>query len=207
MITSSFCLFLNHLLAQEPWAIRLLKQHADKVACFDVSLFQITVRIGSDGLLQTLTQAELESLAVNVKILVKPSDLPLILQNREHAVSYVKIEGDADFANTISQISQGLRWDVEENLSKVFGDIAAVRLVASGKQLISTAQKTHQHLQENLAEYFLEENPLLVRPSEVDIFSKQVVKTRDDVERFAKRIERLEKMGFENKRRIESEEK
>ena len=207
MISTSFCLFLNHLLAQEAWAIRLLKQHADKVACFDLSLFQITVRIGSDGLLQTLTQAELEPLAFNVKILVKPSDLPLILQNRERAVSYVKIEGDADFANAISQISQGLRWDVEEDLSKVFGDIAAVRLVAGGKSLINTAQQTHQNLQENLAEYFLEENPLLVRPSEVGLFAKQVIKTRDDVERFGKRIERLEKMVLENKKRIESEEK
>ena len=73
--------------------------------------------------------------------------------------------------------------------------------------MVSAAQKTHQNLQENLAEYFLEENPLLVRPSEVDLFAKQVIKTRDDVERFGKRIERLEKMVLENKRRIESEEK
>ena len=124
MISTSFCLFLNHLLAQEPWAIRLLKQHVDKVACFDLSLLQITVRIGSDGLLQPLAslqpakQTELESSNFDVKIIVKPSDLPLILQNRERAVSYVKIEGDADFANTISQISQGVRWDVEEDLVK-----------------------------------------------------------------------------------------
>jgi ubiquinone biosynthesis protein UbiJ len=43
-----------------------------------------------------------------------------------------------------------------------------------------------------VAEYFLEENPMLVRPQAVSDFADEIAKLRDDVERIAKRIEKLE---------------
>lgn len=204
MISSTFSFFLNHLLTQEPWAARLLQQHAGKVACFDLELLQLKVQVCADGLIQAVpTLPDANSNTNNVTIRIKLSDLPLILQNRERAVSYVKIEGDADFANTISQLSQDLRWEVEEDLSKIVGDVAAVRMVNAGQGALKSIQKTHQSMQENVAEYFLEENPLLVRPSEVQTLAQQVVKTRDDVERLAKRIERVEKMRSEKQKQLE----
>lgn len=193
MIATPFILFVNHLLAQEPWAAARLQKHAGKTACVDVELFQLRVKIGADGLLQVAAD-ETEANADQVVLRIKAADLPLIAQNRERAVSYVKIEGDADFANALSQLSQDLRWEAEEDLSKLFGDVAAVRMVATGKSLLENAKRTHQNLQENLAEYFLEENPMLVRPQAVRAFGEQVNKTRDDVERLMKRLERLEKM-------------
>nr|WP_315467630.1 SCP2 sterol-binding domain-containing protein [uncultured Undibacterium sp.] len=193
MISTPFILFVNHLLAQEAWAAARLQKHAGKTACIDVELFQLRVKIGVDGLLQAADD-KTEANADQVILKIKPADLPLIAQNRERAVSYVKIEGDADFANALSQLSQDLRWEAEEDLSKLFGDVTAVRMVATGKSLLENAKRTHQNLQENLAEYFLEENPMLVRPQAVHAFGEQVSKTRDDVERLMKRLERLEKM-------------
>ena len=193
MIATPFILFVNHLLAQELWAAARLQKHAGKTACIDIDLFQLRVKIGADGLLQA-AEDKSEAFPDQVILRIKPADLPLIAQNRERAVSYVKIEGDADFANTLSQLSQDLRWEAEEDLSKLFGDVAAVRMVATGKNIVESAKRTHQNLQENLAEYFLEENPMLVRPQAVRAFGEQVNKTRDDVERLMKRLERLEKM-------------
>jgi ubiquinone biosynthesis protein UbiJ len=193
MISTPFILFVNHLLAQEPWAAARLQKHAGKTACIDIELFQLRVKVGADGLLQA-AEVNSETNPDQVTLSIKPADLPLIAQNRERAVSYVKIEGDADFANTLSQLSQDLRWEAEEDLSKLFGDVAAVRMVATGKSIFENAKRTHQNLQENLAEYFLEENPMLVRPQAVRAFGEQVNKTRDDVERLMKRLERLEKM-------------
>ena len=100
---------------------------------------------------------------------MQPSDLPLIMQNRERAFSYVKIEGDADFANTISQLSQSLRWEAEDDLSKVVGDIAATRIVSGVHTAVNTAKALHQSVTENIAEYFLEENPLLIRPQALSL--------------------------------------
>jgi len=121
------------------------------------------------------------------------SDVPLILANRDRAVSYVKIEGDADFANTLSQLSQSLRWDAEEDLSKLVGDIAATRLVSGVKATLAAAQVAQQQLAENVAEYFLEEQPMLIRPRVMQEFSSEVVKLRDDLERLSKRIAKMER--------------
>ncbi|WP_211466762.1 ubiquinone biosynthesis accessory factor UbiJ [Collimonas silvisoli] len=178
---------VNHLLAQEPWAQRILASHAGKVACFDGGAVKLSWQVSADGLLQ----APSPDAAVNVTIRVNLADLPLIVQNQERAFSYVKIDGDADFANAISQVSQGLRWDAEQDLSKLVGDIAAVRIVAGGNALIAGALATQKKLAENVAEYFLEEQPMLVRPQAVADFTNDVTKLRDDLERLAKRINKL----------------
>jgi len=118
--------------------------------------------------------------------------LSQILQHRDRAFSYVTIEGDADFANAISQVSQSLHWEVEEDLGKLVGDIAAMRIVASAKSAFQTMKSTHQAFTENVAEYLVEEKAVLVRPQEIKDFSADVIKLRDDVERIVKRIEKLE---------------
>ncbi len=190
MISSPFTLFVNHLLEPESWARARLQKHAGKLACIDLEVLQIRVRVGADGMLQAEPKSDAQE---DVKLKIKLADVPLILQDQTRAVSTVKIEGDADFGNTISQLSQDLRWEIEDDLSPLVGDIVARRLVSSAQQFTQGLRKAHQSLQENLADYFLEENPLLVRPIAVRAFAEQVNKTRDDVERLMKRIERLEK--------------
>lgn len=194
-LNSTFAHFVNHLLAQEFWAKSKLQTHAGKIVCIDLQALVLRLKVTSDGMLaeaETKTDNNGEGLA-DVTIRVKLSDLPLIVQNRERAFSYVKVEGDADFANTISHLSQNLRWEAEDDLSKLFGDVAAVRMVSVAKTLMQSAQQTHQAIQENLAEYFLEENPMLVRPSAVQAFGAEVNKCRDDVERLIKRVDKLER--------------
>ena len=188
-LNSTFALFVNHLLAQEAWAKSKLQAHAGKIACIDLQAIALRIKVAADGM---LVEAEADAQA-DVTIRLRLSDLPLIAQNRERAFSYVKVEGDADFANTISHLSQHLRWEAEEDLSKLFGDVAAVRMVSTAKSIVQTAQQAHQAIQENLAEYFLEENPMLVRPVAVQAFGVEVNKCRDDVERLIKRLEKLER--------------
>jgi ubiquinone biosynthesis protein UbiJ len=178
---------LNHLLAQESWARALLAPHAGKIAAFDAGAVKLRLQVGADGLLELPTDEEMAAVTIRVRL----SDLPLILQNRERAFSYVKIEGDADFANTISQVSQSLRWEAEEDLSRIVGDIAAARLASSAQAAVQSAKSLHRSITENLAEYFLEENPMLMRPQAVSAFTDDVTRLRDDVARLAKRIEKL----------------
>jgi ubiquinone biosynthesis protein UbiJ len=178
---------INHLLSQEPWAREKLSPHIGKTACLNAGVAAVKLKVRSDNLLESV---DVDSPA-NVTIHVKLSDLPLIMQNRDRAFSYVKVEGDADFANTLSQLSQSLRWEAEEDLSRWVGDIAATRIVSGAKSAFETAKATHQTVVENVAEYFLEENPMLMRPQSITDFSGDVAKLRDDVERLAKRIEKL----------------
>ena len=180
---------VNHLLAQEPWALRTLAAHAGKIACIDGGALILKWQVTVDGLLQ----APPAGIAPNVTIRLKLSDLPLMAQNPDRAFSYVNIEGDADLANAISQVALGLRWDAERDLSKLIGDIAAVRLVEGAKATMSALQSTHKKMAENLAEYFLEEKPLLIRPHVVADFTHAVTTLRDDLARLTKRIERIER--------------
>ena len=179
---------LNHLLAQEPWARRQLALHMGKLACIDAGAAQLRLRVTGDGYVEA---APAEAVA-NVTIRVKLSDLPLIVQNRERAISYVKIEGDAEFANAISQLSKSLRWDAEHDLERVVGPIAAVRLVAGARAGVAALLQGQKKISENVAEFLLEERPVLVRSSAAAEFASGVTRMRDDVERLAKRIARLE---------------
>lgn len=178
---------INHLLAREPWAREQLARHAGKVALFDADAVTFGLRVAVDG----MVEAADANAQQNVTIRIKLSDLPLIAQNRERAFSYVQIEGDADFANTISTLSQSLRWEAEEDLSRLIGDIAAARLVGGARFAFDAARATQRKFVENVAEYFLEENPMLVRQQILADFSSDVTRLRDDVERLAKRIEKL----------------
>lgn len=179
---------LNHLLAEEPWASQQLQLHADKVVCIDLSVYLLRIKITSQGYLEAASAVS----KANVTIHIKPADIPLILQDMQRAISYVKLEGDADLAQTVSEIGKNLRWDAEHHLSRLFGDIAGPRLTNSGKAVLASLQSNVQKCQENLAEYFLEENPLLIRPERVAEFRQDVNQLRDDVERLFKRIEKLE---------------
>jgi ubiquinone biosynthesis protein UbiJ len=179
---------INHLLAQEAWARDALAMHAGKEACIDASTITVRLRVTADGMVEASNADD----AANVTIRVKLADLPLIAQNRDRAFSYVKIEGDAEFANTISQLSKGLRWEAEHDLERFVGQIAANRLVGGARSVFAAARVGQQKVAENVAEYFLEENPLLIRPAMVDDYASEVSRLRDDVERTAKRIARLE---------------
>lgn len=186
-VTAPISVALNHLLRQEKWARDKLIVHAGKVACFTAGTLSLQMRIDADGLVSTAAPDE----SVAVKITVRAADLPLILQNPGAAFSKVRIEGDADFANTISQVAKGVRWDVAGDLAKVVGDVAAERLVKGAVSGAVSLKQIVQKFMENTAEYLLEEKPMLVRPAGVADFTDEVTRLRDDIERLAKRIERL----------------
>ena len=179
---------INHLLAQEAWARAALARHAGKEACIDTGHLQLRMLVAADGMLE----ASRGEGPAGVTIRVKLTDLPLIAQDRSRALSYVKIEGDAEFANTISQLANGLRWDAEHDLERAIGPIGARRVAEGARQALGLANGAGRRLAENLAEFLAEERPVLVRPAQREEFAAEVVRLRDDVERTAKRIARLE---------------
>jgi ubiquinone biosynthesis protein UbiJ len=178
---------LNHLLSQEQWAREKLAAHQGKVACLDAGMLPVRLKVAADGLLQSAGADEAPAVTIRLSL----ADLPLILQDRERAFSRVTVEGDAEFANVISQLSQSLRWEAEEDLAKVVGDVAAVRMVEGARQALGGIRSLHRKFAENAAEYLLEESPTLVRKQEAATFAADVNRLRDDAERLAKRIERL----------------
>ena len=187
-------LAINHVLSQEPWALLQLQNHSNKIAHINLELLVIRLQISPAGLFQSPPNEAPADVTIHINL----ADVPLILQDKERAISYIKIQGDASLAQTFSEISKNLPFDFEHYLSQLMGNssagqIAAMRVTQTSKAVLSHLKSNAQKFQENVAEYFLEENPMLIRPVKVNEFAQEVSKVRDDVERLMKRIEKLEK--------------
>ena len=100
-------------------------------------------------------------------------------------------KGDAEFASAISRVAANIEWDVEEDLSRVFGDIAAHRLAQAGRSAAAWPKQAAQSLAASASEYLTEEAKLLVTPLQAAEFVREVDELRDAVERLEKRIDRL----------------
>ena len=183
---------LNHLLSQQPLAAERLRPFAGQAVEIRCPPFpDLRLTILESGLLGR-AQGETAS-ALVVKL--KPGALPLLLTRDEAARGQIEIEGPADLAGAVDALFRNLAWDIEEDLSKMFGDVVAHRLASGGKALAAWQREAALRLAENLAEYWVEEQPLLVRPHDAGKFSREVEALRDETARLEKRIERLESSG------------
>jgi ubiquinone biosynthesis accessory factor UbiJ len=179
---------LNHLLRQQLWAVERLKPFVGQVVEFRCPPFpDLRLRITDEGLLDRARTEAASTLVVKLT----PGVLPFLLARDETARKQVEIEGSADLASTVDHLFRNLTWDVEEDLSRVFGDIVAHRLASGGRAFAAWQREAVLRLAENLAEYWTEERPLLARPADVESFCRNVDTLRDDVARIEKRIERL----------------
>lgn len=133
-----------------------------------------------------------ENAEADVVLSLTPGILMRILASDEAAFNLVDISGSTAMAAEIGYLAKNIRWDVEEDLSRVVGDIAAHRLVQTGEAFWSWRKKSLLGLAQTMVEYWTEERPLLAKPMPVQKFIREVDLLRDDAERLEKHIARLE---------------
>ena len=111
---------INHLLARQPALQATLAAHKGKVACVAIGALTLRLQVAADGLLtapsESANHPDTEA-NPNVTIRISPADVPQILANRARAFSYVSLEGDADFAKSISEIANNLHWVAQAEAS------------------------------------------------------------------------------------------
>jgi len=116
-----------------------------------------------------------------------------LLTHDEDAYSEISISGDYAFAEELIYISKNLHWDVEQELSKITGDIFAHRIVQTSEDIKCWHSKTIQNLSAALAEYWLEEQPLLAKSSHTKEFITDVNALSNEMELLEIRIEKISK--------------
>jgi ubiquinone biosynthesis protein UbiJ len=187
MIPAIYIPAINHLLRQNSWAAPRLQPHAGKVVrveTFPVPMLISVTEIGEAA-------AAAPDATADVSIRLTPGHL-LRLAARDATVwNDIKAEGDAEFAAALNHIARNLRWDIEEDLSRVFGDIAAHRVVETGRKLDNWGRQGAENIARSFAEYWTEERPLIACRAEVAQFARDVDALRDDLARVEKRVERL----------------
>jgi len=105
----------------------------------------------------------------------------------------VQIEGDTHLAQALGDLMGGLDVDWEEQLSRLVGDGLARQV---GDQIRSAgrwSRRTSDAFNSDLRDYLQEEARLLPSRYEIRAFLNDVDRVRDDVERLAVRVERLNK--------------
>lgn len=180
--------FVNHVLRAEQWALERLQPFAGKTAQFRVPPFSFVFLIQENGELGRAA----ESAVADVVLSFSPGILLRILAADEAAMNLVDVSGNTAMAAEIGYIAKNIRWDVEEDLSRVVGDILAHRLVQTGEKFRDWGKQSIFGVAQTLVEYWTEERPLLAKPLQVQKFIREVDLLRDDAERLEKRIARLE---------------
>ena len=104
----------------------------------------------------------------------------------------IRISGNADFADALGFVLRQLRWDGEEALSRLIGDIAAHRAVSTAREVATWHRNTARNVVENLVEYFGEERPLVVKKAALEDLAGDTAALRDDLARLEKRLRKLE---------------
>jgi ubiquinone biosynthesis protein UbiJ len=105
----------------------------------------------------------------------------------------VHIQGDAEVAQTFSELLKHARPDLEEELSRLIGDVAAHQVGNAARSVLSFAQRAATTFAQNVSEYLQEESRDTPSRTEADEFIAGVDKLRDDVERLEARIAELER--------------
>ena len=179
---------VNHLLRANSWARERLKPFAGKTARFDCPPFNLALTVLENG---EVAAADTGATAPDVTVRLTPGLMLRVMTRDETAYTAIGIDGDTGFAAAIRHITNNLRWDAEEDLSRIFGDIVAHRMVQTGRTLDQWRAQSFDNLIRSFAEYWTEEQPLIARTHEVAQFNRDVDALRDDVARFEKRLETL----------------
>lgn len=179
--------FLQHITKQNNWSRQHLLAYAGKVVQFNIALIKTKLLILEDGSLGVAPN----NADVDASIHIPPSLALRLMAKDEAAKMLIKVEGDTHLAAELGKVLQHIRWDVEEDLSKVIGDIPANKMASASKKVASTAKEQVINVAEMLAEYWQEEKPVLAKKWQVEQFNTAVDILRSDFTRLEKRLAKL----------------
>ena len=178
---------INRLLRQNSWALERLRPYVGKVIRVDCFPLTLLLGISETGEAAAATPG----IAPDVTIRLTPGVMLRLAARDAFAWNDILVAGDPQLAAALHHIARHLRWDVEEDLSRMFGDIAAHRMVDTGRKLDDWGRQGADNLARSFAEYWTEELPLIARRHDVEAFNRDVDVLLDDLARLEKRIEQF----------------
>jgi ubiquinone biosynthesis protein UbiJ len=124
-------------------------------------------------------------------VTIPPSLILRLFAKDEAAKRQIIIEGDTHLAAELAKVFANMRWDYEDDLSNLIGDIPANKIGNFGRQTANTLKETSVNIAEMLSEYWQEEMPMIAKKRHVEQFNSEVDTLRADVERVEKKLAKL----------------
>ena len=178
---------LQHLISQNSWANAMLQPYAGKSLQINILPASTILVVLENGSLALAGETNIPDASVTIP----PSLLLRLLAKDDAAKLQIRVEGDTYLATELAKVFANMRWDYEDDLSQLVGDVPASKIGLFGRQSAQVVKETGVNLAEMLSEYWQEENPLIAKKRHVDAFNTQVDTLRADVERFEKRLAKL----------------
>jgi ubiquinone biosynthesis protein UbiJ len=174
---------LNHLLQGNDWARKRLAPYAGRQALIGMPPFQVGFVITDAGSVEPVAEPVTPDVTITM-----PADSPFrLLDGFDRLMGAARVEGNAEFATELSFVFRNLRWDAAEDLSRVFGDVAAQRMVKTTHKYFAWQKQAVSNLFGNLNEYLAFENKILVTRPEFDAFSMGLSQLENTLSRLEQR--------------------
>ena len=180
---------INHLLKAAPWALQRLAPHAGKTIAVRVGPIPLKLSIDSTGEFRSAQS----DVTADVTVDINPTIFMRVLTEGRGALTNADISGDTSLAQTLAFLAQNLRWDYEEDLSKVVGDVAAHRIGSTARGIGDWAKGSADSFMQMSTDFWTEERPTIAKSDDVAEFVASVDELRDATARLEKRIELLQK--------------
>jgi len=180
---------LNRNLGQSPRARSLcseLKGRRLKVVIRDLDVIIIESLGASLSITRTgegECHTEIEGSTVNLLAMAGPSPERLLKSGA------VQVRGEVQLLQSYRDLAILLNPDLEEELSRFIGDLAARQLAGLARGILSFGRRGADIAVRNVAEYFAHESGDLVPRAEAEAFLEQVDRLREDVDRAAARFD------------------
>lgn len=183
----AFSFVVNRLLEAQPWARQRLAPFAGETLELRAALLP-TLR------LQILEGGSVASAGAEpgLTMTLKPQLLAALARGEEHAMRAVDVQGNGRLAAEILVLARHLRWDAEEDLSRLFGDVVAHRLAGAARAFAAWHIDAARRVAGALVDYSTDEQRLLVRRAELEHLAEPLAQLRDAIARLDKRLQRLE---------------
>lgn len=131
-------LLLNHVLMQESEAMTRLARHKDQIMLAQWRGFYFKLVATPAGLLDLANPEAKPDLVLTV---TDESPLALAQAVIKGEKPAVRIEGDVQLAAEVNWLTEHVRWDMEEDLARVIGDVPAHTLGQMAKTMSSSLRE------------------------------------------------------------------
>lgn len=187
---------LNRALALDPEtrdALRGIDGHT-VVLQLDAPPLALQVRVSGERLeVGPVESAREPDLSVRSTLGGLIAQLPWFKRDDAPPVGKIKMSGDAELARRLQRLAERFDPDWQLPFVRVFGDIAGVQVAKAVGAALRQARIVGRNVAESAAEYVTEESRDVVAKAELHAFHDDVDTLRDDVERLAARVARLQR--------------
>ena len=180
---------INHLIEQEKWARDLLLRHDHKIVAVELPFGSFRLLI-QDGLLQDAKQEDIES-SVSLEI-SQEAFWAFVKDGKGAAMKFVRISGDVDLAADLNRLFAELRWEAEEDLSKLICDAPSRRIIVESKKVFTQANNAVEDLKSGVRDFFVNERNILLGANQFNDFKSEIRLLRDQLDRAEKKLNHIE---------------